>query len=203
MGSYEILDLSSSNKWNSFLKRLPIEQQDVYFTPEYYRLYEELGDGKAKCFVFEEGQNIALYPFLINSVNELGYNLDKEYYDIQGAYGYNGVLTSSFSPPFLKTFFNCFDEYCKQNKIVAEFLRINPVLHNPLLHRTNFELIYDRDNINVNLLNNNIFEIEYEYATRKNIRKAIINGLTFKAIKGNEISHFDLEVFTSIYNEAE
>jgi hypothetical protein len=45
----------------------------------------------AKCFVYQKGSNITLYPFLINSVNALGYNLDKEYFDIQGAYGYNGV----------------------------------------------------------------------------------------------------------------
>jgi predicted N-acyltransferase len=136
---------------------------------------------------------------LINSVNKLGYDLDKEYFDIQGVYGYNGVLTNCNSQAFLNSFFTCFDGYCERNNIIAEFLRINPLLQNPLLCRANFKLIYDRNNINVNLLNENLFETEYEYSTRKNIRKAIKSGLSFKYVLGNEISSNDLKSFFKIY----
>ena len=150
MNNYEIFCLTDSDKWNKYLKMLPREMQDIYFTPEYYSLYENNNDGKAFCFFYNEGDNIALYPFLKNSIRDLGFDLDKEYYDIQGAYGYNGVLTNNTSQTFLHSFFDCVNEFCKQNNIIAEFLRINPILQNPLLFRTNFELIYDRDNINVN-----------------------------------------------------
>lgn len=200
MGDYEIFDLSESQKWNEYLHRLPINQQDIYFTPEYYHLYEELGDGKTQCFVFEEDKKIALYPYLINSVNEVGYDLNEQYYDIQGAYGYNGISTNSYNQHFLNSFFDCFDEYCKQHNIIAEFLRINPLFQNPLIHRKNYELVHDRDNINANLLKENIFETEYEYSTRKNIRKAIKSGLTFKSVLGKEITNCDLESFCRIYN---
>ena len=72
-------------------------------------LYENNGDGKAQCFVFEENDEIALYPFLINSVNELGYDLDNEYFDIQGAYGYNGAVSSSYDEDIIKKFLFCFE----------------------------------------------------------------------------------------------
>ncbi len=42
------------------------------------------------CFVFEKEENIVLQP-----LTPLGYRLDKEYYDIHGAYGYNGLISSS------------------------------------------------------------------------------------------------------------
>lgn len=57
------------------MSRLPMGQQDVYFTPEYYALYEQNGDGRTCCFVFEKDGEVVLYPFLMNSVNALGYNL--------------------------------------------------------------------------------------------------------------------------------
>jgi hypothetical protein len=195
-----LLGQNETEKWNKYLMKLSSHQQDIYFTHKYYRLFEELGDGIAQCFVFEKDMHVVLYPFLINSVNKLGYDLDKEYFDIQGVYGYNGVLTNCDSPAFLDSFFACFDDYCQQHCIIAEFLRINPLLQNPLFCRTNFELIYDRNNINVNLLNENIFETEYEYSTRKNIRKAIKSGLTFKYVLGNEISSDDLNSFCKIYD---
>lgn len=75
MEDFEILNLSDSTKWKHYMEQLPVEQQDIYYTPGYYRLYEDLDDGKACCFVFKKGGDIALYPFLINSVNELGYDL--------------------------------------------------------------------------------------------------------------------------------
>jgi hypothetical protein len=100
----KILDLSQKKEWKKYLELLPISQQDIYFTPEYYELYEKNGDGKAQCFIFEDNGNIALYLFFINSVNELGYKLNNEYYDIQGAYGYNGVISSSYNIEFRRKF---------------------------------------------------------------------------------------------------
>ena len=35
-------------------------------------VYELNGDGKALCFVYEENDDISLYPFLINSINADG-----------------------------------------------------------------------------------------------------------------------------------
>jgi predicted N-acyltransferase len=199
MANFEVLSSEDGLKWNAYLQKLSLEQRDIYFTPEYYQIYEDFGFGKSQCFVYQTQEGIVLYPFLLNSVNKFGYNLDSEYYDIQGVYGYNGVLTNSESSIFQKAFFNCFDEYCRQNNIIAEFLRINPILQNPLRLRTNFELIHDRDNVFVNLLNDNLFETEYEYSTRKNIRKANKIGLTYKAISGNELNGNDLDIFCEIY----
>ena len=42
----------------------------------------------------KENQNIFYYPYIEGKLNTLGYELDDIYYDIQGAYGYNGALTN-------------------------------------------------------------------------------------------------------------
>ena len=116
-----LLTVGEKEDWNRFLSKLPNEQQDIYFRPEYYELYENNGEGKAMCFVFVCEDEIALYPFLINSVNNLGYDLTDEYFDIQGAYGYNGVATSNNTISFKKKFQKTFCNYSNDSNIIAEF----------------------------------------------------------------------------------
>lgn len=196
--TYKILNLVQKDKWNGYLSKLPIDQQDIYFTPEYYELYEKNGDGKAQCFVFENNGKIALYPFLINSVNQLGYKLDKEYFDIQGVYGYNGVATSSSDNAFVKNFFDVFNEYCNENNIVAEFTRFNPILKNHKFF-TNENIFKVNQNIILDLTINDIWMNAYERSARKNINKAIRNELEVKFFTGSEITSDYIQKFVCIY----
>ena len=114
-----ILTLENAAKWRSILDSFDDNIRDIYYSPEYYELYEQMGDGKAHCFVFKNSQGLAMYPFLMNSVNDLGYHLDGSYFDIQGAYGYNGVLSSSNEKPFLDAFYDEFTCWCQENGIIA------------------------------------------------------------------------------------
>jgi hypothetical protein len=178
--SFKILTLNDSEEWNNLLAKLPAEQQDIYYTPEYYSLYENYGDGKAMCFVFEKDGGIALYPFLINSVNALGYDLDKEYFDIQGAYGYNGVVSSSYEPNFIKEFYNEFNSFCADNNIIAEFTRFNPLVNNIDFSKEFLNYIYDRSTVTAEVRgydSNNYMQIIYTKQGRKDVRKALKQDL--------------------------
>ena len=173
MADYEVLDLSDKVKWDEYLQRIPGQQQDIYFTPEYYSLYEDLGDGKAKCFVFKKDNNIALYPFLLNSVNGLGYNLSKSYYDIQGAYGYNGVVSNDCSVEFISDFYKALEKYILKENIIAEFTRFHPLLKNHSFSQKHLQIIYDRKVIWLEL-NKSFDEIfsKFQTTTRKQIKRA-------------------------------
>jgi hypothetical protein len=191
--NYKILSLEDRDQWNSYLNRLPLDQQDIYFTPEYYSLYENYGDGKAYCFVFEKEGNTALYPFLINSINKLGYELDKEYFDIQGAYGYNGVVSSSYDVDFIESFYSAFNQFAIENRIVAEFTRFHPLIENHLFSNNYLPLIYDRKTVYLEL-NKEIDEIisQYKKSTRQEYRwckskfNLIVKVLENKDTKLNE-----------------
>lgn len=200
MNSYEILDLNDSKKWNEYLKRLLIEQQDIYFTPEYYRLYEELGDGEAKCFVFKKNDDLALYPFLLNSINDLGYDLDKEYFDIQGAYGYNGVISSINDSQFIDKFYQTFEKYCSKTNIVAEFTRFHPLINNKSFSEQYLQAVFDRKTIYINLKNNydDIFK-KFQTTTRKQIRRAV-NRYHIK-VKCFEKDNEQSDALADIYQE--
>ena len=199
MSAY-VLTLNEKKEWSNLLKKLPIDQQDIYYTPEYYELYEKNGDGKAMCFVFEKDGDLALYPFLLNSVNELGYELDEQYYDIQGTYGYNGCVYSSCSLEFAKGFSNSFINYCCENNIIAEFTRFNPVIKN---HRFSDHLSVFKTNkdiiVDLTRTEEDTWENVYDRSVRKNVKKAIRSNLTVKHFDGNKISDWWYNEFRRIY----
>lgn len=200
MANFEILEINDFALWSECFQAVDSIQQDVYLSSEYYSVYNDKY-GKAQCFIFRKDSDFVIYPFLKNNINDLGFNLKEEYYDIQGAYGYNGILTNSIEPTFISSFFESFDDYCNNNNIIAEFVRINPITDNLFRYRNNFENIFDRENVFVNLLEENIFKTEYDYSTQKNIRKALSYSLTYQHYYGNEISYDKINVFYQIYYE--
>jgi hypothetical protein len=172
--NYNIQSVFGCRVWKACFLKLPVEQQDIYFTPEYYGLYENLGDGEARCFVFEKDGDLAMYPFLINSVNKLGYALDREYFDIQGAYGYNGVVSSSRDPKFISAFYHSFDTWCKETGVIAEFTRFHPILKNQQFSENHLQTVFDRKTVFVDLhQNHNDILANYQRTTRKQIKRAL------------------------------
>jgi hypothetical protein len=201
MANYTVLSLSESQKWNEFLEKIPANLKDVYYTPEYYQLYENLGNGKAVCFVYEEEESIALYPFLLNSVNKHGYNLEKEYLDIQGAYGYNGVVANNNSSEFCSRFYEVFNNFIQVKSIIAEFTRFHPLLNNHLFSQKYLDINLDRKTVYLDLQDSyeNIFS-RFQTTTKKQIKRATNRyNLVVKVFK-NDTSILD--DFISIYNEA-
>jgi lipid II:glycine glycyltransferase (peptidoglycan interpeptide bridge formation enzyme) len=176
---YQILDLSEKISWRNYLNKLPVSLQDIYFTPEYYEIYENYKDGLARCFVFEENENTAIYPFLQNSINKIGYILGEEYFDIQGAYGYNGVLSTCTEPSFFDKFHSVFNKYCKENNVVAEFTRFHPLLKNHIFSSGQLSIIKDRKTVYVDLseTETEIWNQSYSSENRNMIRKALKNNI--------------------------
>lgn len=188
-----LLTLGNSEAWNRYLQQIPAEKRDIYFTPEYYSLYQNYGDGEACCFVFEKDGDIVLYPFLRNPITPLGYHLDKEYYDIQGAYGYNGIIASTYAPDFIETFWDSFDIWCQENSVVAEFSRFHPLLNNQKLASPKMKTFFSRHTVALDLTDDDIWMHQISSKNRNMIRKAEKEGVSI-------IESDDYETFRKLYN---
>lgn len=191
--TYKTLSLADKKEWKAALNKLPSDQCDVYFTPEYYSLYQNYGDGEARCFVFEQDGGLVLYPFLINPITPLGYKLDKKYYDIQGAYGYNGIITSSEKPDFIAAFWETFDAYCQENDIIAEFTRFHPLLNNQRLASPQMKTFFSRHTVALDLTDDDIWMHQISSKNRNMIRKAEKEGVTI-------VESDDYETFRRLYD---
>jgi hypothetical protein len=193
---FEIFSLKQADKWQKFLEALPSEMQDIFYSPHYYQLNEKNNSGKTQCYVYSKNDKIAIYPFLINSINSLGYDLDKICFDIQGAYGYNGIISNTTDKDFQIDFFKEFENYCIENNVIAEFTRFNPVLENHLFSK-GYEIIKSQENVIVDLRSSDIEHELYEYSSRKNIKKALRSGL--KIIKITDDKYAWIKTFIDIY----
>ncbi len=195
-----ILTTKNREEWNQVLKKLPDTQLDVYYTPEYYLSYEKYGDGKAQCFVFENSDGIALYPFFLNNINKLSIcEFQENYYDIQGVYGYNGIIASNLEQSFVTQFYTAFQDYCRDNKIIAEFTRFHPLLHNENFSKNHMSVLLNRETI-IKDLNPVDGELEAQYSSmcKRAIKKAVKNQVTIKTITEN----FRIEDFKKLYAES-
>ena len=126
--------LESSNKkdlieWQRLCNYMP--NCDIHFFPQYAQTYALNNEGEAHCFICKKGSNdLIIYPFLKRRINELDLykDLSDEYYDIVSPYGYGGYLRNRYCSIDMKYFFKLFQNYCKKNYIISEFVRFNPWL---------------------------------------------------------------------------
>lgn len=175
--------------WNYYLEQMPFYKRDIYYTREYYRMYEKNGDGIARLFIYQEGEKLALYPFLVNEI--AGYDLKESYYDIETAYGYGGPLVNKENDiKFIRNFEENFLQYCKKSNIIAEFIRFNPYLKNEKIFMKNIIVMHNRTTVFLDL-RKSIDEIWIQDISSKNrnmIRKAEKNNL--KIEKENNVVEF-------------
>lgn len=190
---HKVLD-SSCNEWNAYIEIFSKEKRDIYFTREYMNLYEKNGDGIAKLFIYEEKDEVAIYPFLMNKIE--GYNLDKDYYDIQTAYGYGGPISSTDEDGFLNNFENEFLNFCNKNNIVAEFIRFHPCIKNQKVFNKNITILENRTTVVVDVSKpqDEIWMDDIKGKNRNMIRKSEKNGLTVEIYN-------DYSTFKNIYEE--
>lgn len=190
---FKLLKITDKAEWSGLFDQLIPVQQDVYYTPEYYSLYEHNGDGEACCFAYEIDGDLVLYPFLRNSISKLGYKLDKEYYDIQGAYGYNGIIASNHSSDFINSFWESFDTWCQENDVIAEFSRFHPLLNNQEIASSKMKTFYSRHTVALDLTDDDIWMHQISSKNRNMIRKAEKEGVTI-------VESDDYETFRKLYD---
>lgn len=168
---------------------------DLYFDPNYAKVYENI-DGKSDTFTFSCPYGKIQNTFILRPVK---WQLDgKQWYDIVTPYGYGGpvILESTDTPKLMEAYRQAFTAYCVENNIVCEFIRFH--LFDNVDVRENYygETLHVLDNVVVDTTpDQETIWMSYEHKVRKNVKKAINNGLSM-CIEQN-LDHLD--AFLDIY----
>lgn len=189
----------TDNRWDEVFYSFEEQLQDPFLSSGYFNLQEDKTKQFA-CIIQDEKQNTFFYPFIKSEINKFGYHLDNIYYDIQGVYGYNGAIIQSNSNSFIKKSRTLFEKYCKDENIIAEFVRFNTIYENHLYFK-DISLIKINKSIILDLTKDDIWKNEYAHSTRKNINKAIKNNLSHRIIKAKEITEDEIDSFFTIYTQ--
>lgn len=199
IADYCVLGLQDEAKWERELVELVEVRPDIHFLPGYCGLYDDLGE--VQLFVYRDGDNTLLYPYILRKVPLPPGSEDlftNDYFDITSPYGYGGPLGGQFAgDKFWGNFCCCFSDYCRQNRIITEFIRFHPILgnHIRLTGHLNVQKVSCVVSVDLTLNEQEIWS-GYERNNRKNIRKAGRSGI--KVIIEDNPGHF--QDFIEIYH---
>lgn len=194
--------LNQSENWDNLFDLLPAQNKSPFFSKAYYDSYNEIEKAEAQCFwAYQDEHNFLFYPYLKRSINDLGYSLPREYFDISGAYGYNGPLGVAQDPDFIRTFNSKLQEYLQDSFVVTEFVRYCPMIDNRNLHSYT-EQINVLDNVYIDIAQglDKVWGDSFGRKVRTAARKGESYGLKTKFLRGSEVSDSNLQVFFNIYN---
>ncbi|MCK9471882.1 MAG: aminoacyltransferase [Bacilli bacterium] len=173
---------------------------DIYFHENYGKLYESIENGESVPYIFNCKFGTISHLFI---KREIPYKVDSNrYYDLITPFGYGGPLIIDFKEnckqDLISSFTANFENWCKENNIVSEFIRFHPIVKNAIDFKSIYKVSFDRYTVGTNIKDYNKPEdVEFSQSCKRNIKKALKFGLTYKV---NEIiENKDIENFLLIY----
>jgi len=177
-----VLGAQQSQEWRAALEKFP--ETDTYFLPEYHVAYEANGDGTAKAFIVEDQGDLLFYPFMMRHIENIaGEVVTEPWYDIETVYGYSGPLSSTTDAGFLGRAWQEFSRWCHDERIVAEFIRFNPLMKNHEYMDETCQVELDRETVAIRLdCTEEELWSNYRKGHRSKVRKAISGGLVCEEV---------------------
>lgn len=174
-----------------------VEYPDIYFLPEWGKLYEEHDHAKVDKFNFRCDKGHVYYQFMKRRLPE---ELEcSDYVDLVTPYGFSGPVIiecpSGERQALVRDFDEAFQQYCQREKIVSEYVRFNPWLKNHEDFAGFYELKYNKYTLFTDLTGNDFFMEEFGSKTRNQIRKAQKSNVTIDF----DFSGATIDTFNRLY----
>jgi len=195
----EAIEISEENKWNEIVTSFM--NYDVYYLRTYVYPFHIIGDG-VPILLFYHSVNLRGMCLLmkreiwfkdIELPSDLG-----QYYDLITPYGYGGFLFEGLTDDAsLKEFYDEYNAWLSDNKIVSVFYRFHPQLKTAQFASHYCNLIQLGHTIEMDLSSPEIIWSNISSKNRNMIRKAQKNGITIEHGKSWEL----FKSFICIYNE--
>lgn len=190
--SYYFQVIESTPDWELLLKTF--KDPDVYYTREYGNLFAKMEIGQLHAAFYKDELSKVFYPFIKRKVDWAG----EEIYDIVTPYGYGGPLLEG-SEQSIRSFYDCFTDYCNENNIITETIRFHPIIRNYEVCKNIMDVAYIRKTTAVDLTLS-IEEIREHYSVmnKRNLTRARKGGL-FCFLAENTVEN--IRQFIGLYQE--
>ncbi len=144
------------------------------------------------CFKWTINKQFILLVGYLKPVNN-----NADLVDFTSPYGYSGpIFSKELGKEYLKLFWISFDSWCANNKVITSFIRFS--LNKNSINYTG-ELKPTLLNVKGKIVESNEQWRKFAHKVRKNVNKAIREGLEAKIIKGTGMNNHLLEVFYKVY----
>jgi Acetyltransferase (GNAT) domain len=151
---------------------------DVYYRLEYHQLYSFHG-GRCLAYIARVGGETLFHPFFLRPIGRVGsVRVSGRLNDIETVYGYAGPIATTDSREFLAEAWRGFEPWCRENSVVTEFIRFNPLLRTQRFAHAQTEVSFDRETVIVSLEGDEeTLWHSYPSVQRNSVRKARKAGL--------------------------
>lgn len=185
--------ITDLKRWQEIFLLLPDFFAMVYYSAPYYKIFQSNGDGTAAALLYRENKSMVFYPFLLKQIPpKIG---GKGFYDLETAYGYGGPIAFNCSSETINNYLEAFDCWARQNNVVAEFVRFNPLTLNHLDFSAYYRPALNRITCSITLHSD--FDTTLNCckpARRRNYHRARLAGLQFKILS-------DCHKFKTLYRQ--
>jgi len=194
----EILETQKNKEaWKNILKKFPQNSYDVYFYSEYLNLYYDMEKGSSPLlFTYQQDNDYWIYPFVLRPIPLELQKTDQRYFDLESAYGYGGPLSTTNNLSFLVNAHASFTEWCFSKKVVAEFVRLHPILENEQWLDPKVKVIEERKTVSLDLRSLDEGMMSFSRSARYMLRRAEKFGFHVEELPLQE----NIEQFLRIYN---
>lgn len=149
MPSPRIFDATEHrDEWRAVVAVLPPAVRDIYFDPDYVALHLTSA-ARALLYVYEDAGLIWAYPFLLTPIS--GFERARGWSDLQAPYGYGGPVANTDDPVFLDRAHASFREWCREHRVLAEFVRFHPLVGTDRWADASVERVLDRQTFSLDL----------------------------------------------------
>lgn len=193
--AFAVYDLSQSEQWDAVVRSF--RDYDVYWLSGYVKAFQIHGDGEPLLFYYEDndvrGINVVMKRDVADDKHFKGVLSRDIYFDFSTPYGYGGWIIEGENSEAL---FDAYEEWCRKNGIICEFVRFHPVVGNQKFSKNSYEVIPLGNTIAMDLSTPEAIWSNLHSKNRNMIRKAIKNGITIYSGRYPEI----YRIFRDIYN---
>lgn len=190
-----VYDLNQREQWDAVVRSF--EDYDVYWLSGYVRAFHIHGDGDPLLFFYEDektrGVNVVMKRDVANDPHFADKLEPGKYYDFATPYGYGGWIIEGNE---YEALFDSYEDWCRQNEIICEFVRFHPVLENHKYSNQRYEVIPLGNTVALDLSSLEVIWANITSKNRNVIRKAEKNGVVIHMDSSKE----KYETFRSIYN---
>ena len=198
----QVYSLQDSDKWDEIVKSF--KDYDIYYLSGYLKCLKIIGDGEPLLFYYEDtncrGINVVLKRDISSDKNFD--NLEKNtYFDLTSPYGYGGWIIEGESTEKL---FSKYSEWCKQNNIVAEFVRFHPLIGNQKACERAYDVIALGQVVAMDCTSEDVIWGNLSSKNRNQVKKSVKEGVSISIGKLEKLDRF-IEIYeqTMIRNGAE
>ena len=187
--NYKEIQIITEDIAFDFFEQLPTSRKIATLSPN-YAVADAARDAELEPIFlnYREGNNFWQIGLHKGWVEEAGC------FDLQSPYGYGGIVTNCDDGDFLLRAENSYKNWCKENNILAEFIRLHPLADSwqPFIGTKKF----DRNTIVINLEED--IRSGYTPSCRRQIKKAERNMVIARTIETNG----NIIEFANFYREA-